>query len=376
MNLVSWMRDDALPLWADRGLDREYGGFAEELNQDGSPSSVGFKRVRVQGRQLFSFATAALLDWHKDAAAIADHGYAFLKRACRTKDGQWVRKVARDGDILDAEMDLYDTAFIVLGLITYYRLTHSREALDLVGATLDMVKSKLTAAPEKGYRQSPGDTNWRRQNPHMHWFEAMLFCFEATKDRRFLDEAGRIYRLAEDFIIDPKTGALRELFDNQWKPVLEDGKILVEPGHHYEWAWLLHRADTKMAVNPKLITGILGFADQYGVNSATGLVYDQVSIEGVVTLPTHRLWVLTEYLKVWLVRTDVSEPMRERRIQEIEANLLRYYLTRKPMGSWSDRLNADGSVQDSPVPASSMYHIMVCVTELWAWRSARPRSAQ
>src|SRR5579863_8486891 len=97
MNLVSWMREQALPLWASRGVDRQYGGFVEELNQDGSPSNVGFKRVRVQGRQLFSFATAALLGWNKEAAAIADHGYAFITRSCKAGDGHWVRRLTRDG---------------------------------------------------------------------------------------------------------------------------------------------------------------------------------------------------------------------------------------------------------------------------------------
>ena len=60
MNLVSWMREIALPFWASRGVDSKHGGFVEELQTDGSPSDPGFKRVRVQGRQLFSFATAAL----------------------------------------------------------------------------------------------------------------------------------------------------------------------------------------------------------------------------------------------------------------------------------------------------------------------------
>jgi mannose/cellobiose epimerase-like protein (N-acyl-D-glucosamine 2-epimerase family) len=371
MNLVSWMRDYALPLWAARGVDHEHGGFVEELKQDGSPSNVPFKRVRVQGRQLFSFSTAALLGWNKEAASIADQGYAFLKKTCRVDGGHWARRLTREGAVLDPEMDLYDTAFVVLGLATYYRLSRNREALELVKSTLDQVRAGLATPRGIGYRQSPSDTEALRQNPNMHWFETMLFCYEATKEPQFLEEVTRIYRLVEGDIVDSKTGALRELFDNQWKPVREDGRILVEPGHHYEWAWLLSRASREIKVNSALISRVLAFADKWGVNPMTGLVYDQVSDEGILTQPTHRLWVQTEALKAWLVRTDVEDSAREFRINEIEANLLRYYLTRKPMGSWCDRLDADGRVHDGPVPASSMYHIMVCVTELWAWRSGR-----
>ena len=370
-NLVSWMREEAFPFWVANGIDHQNGGFVEELNQDGSPSNVPFKRVRVQGRQLYSFATAAILGWHKDAASIADHGFAFLKKAYSVQDGHWVRRLARDGSIIDAHIDLYDTSFVVLGLATYYRLTQKSEVLDLIKITLNMVRSQLSRPSQRGYRQSADDTEVLRQNPHMHWFEAMLFCYEATKETCFLDEAKMVYGLAEEFIIDKKTGVLREIFDNQWNPLRENGKILVEPGHHYEWGWLLSQASKVMTVNTKLVTRILTFADKVGVNPATGLVYDQVSAEGGVTQMTHRLWAQTEALKAWLVRTDVSESDREMGIQKIESNLLGLYFNRKPMGSWCDRLDADGTIHDSLVPSSSMYHILLCVTELWAWRSKR-----
>jgi mannose/cellobiose epimerase-like protein (N-acyl-D-glucosamine 2-epimerase family) len=145
MNLVSWMREEALPFWASNGIDIKNGGFVEQLNQDGSPSPVPYKRVRVQGRQLFSFSTAALLGWHKNAASIAEHGYAFLKKKCRDEKGRWVRRLARDGAIIDAQMDLYDTAFVVLGLATYYQLTQKNEALDLIKDTLNWVATRKRA---------------------------------------------------------------------------------------------------------------------------------------------------------------------------------------------------------------------------------------
>jgi len=373
MNLVSWMREKALPFWAANGVDYQNGGFVEELNQDGSPSNVAFKRVRVQGRQLYSFATAAHLGWHEAAAAIADHGFVFLKKAYSVSDGHWVRRLARDGSVVDAQIDLYDTAFVVLGFAAYYRLTRNNEAFELMKTTLSMVRAKLGTDSQKGYRQLSSETKVLRQNPHMHWFETMLFCYEITKDTDFLDEAKMVYALAENYIIDPKTGALREIFDHQWNPLYEEGKILVEPGHHYEWVWLLSQAAKVMTVNRELIQKLLDFADRVGVNPSTGLVYEQVSLEGAATQPTHRLWAQTEVLKAWLVRSDVNEAQREVGIQKSEANLLHHYFNRKPTGSWCDRLDMDGRVHDGPVLSSSMYHIMLCVTELWAWRSHREK---
>ncbi len=370
MDLVTWMKAEALPLWVERGWDKTYGGFVEELAPDGNPSDVPFKRVRVQGRQLFSFSTAALRGWHPQAASLADQGFDYLKAHGRNKDGVWARRLNRDGSLLDPEMDLYDTAFIVLGLTAYHRLTQKPEVLALLESTLLMVRANLSAVAG-GYHQSKSDRKFMRQNPHMHWFESMILAFEATGDRRYLVEAQALYGLARDRVIDGKTGALRELFDLRWKPVRERFRILVEPGHHYEWAWLLARAGKHMTVDPSLGPKICGFADRYGVDPATGMVFDQVSAGGKVTQRTHRLWVQTEALKAWMVRSDVGEEARTRRIGQLEAGVLRSYFDREPRGSWGDRLEAGGRLLPGPSPASSFYHILMCVAELADWRSSK-----
>ncbi len=376
-NLVSWMREEALPLWASRGVDPQYGGFVEELNQDGGPSSVGFKRVRVQGRQLFSFATAAILGWHPEAEALAEHGYVFLKTKCRAPNGNWVRRLSRDGSILDAELDLYDTAFIVLGLATYYRMSRDREALGLIETTLSMVRLGLATPAQKGYRQSAGDRETLRQNPNMHWFEAMLLCFEGTQDQRYLDEILRIYGRMEESVIEPKTGALRELFDNQWKPVQEGGKFLVEPGHHYEWAWLLSRAGKGNPPQGQFDPGHSRFRRSIWRQSChRARLRPGKRRGGGHPADPSALGSNGSSSRLGLSAKTSKEFDRERRIAELESNLLSRYFTRKPMGSWCDRLDADGRVQDGPVPASSMYHVMMCVVELWAWRSARENTGK
>ena len=43
----AWMFDDALPFWAERGVDRIDGGFHEELSPAGAPTACDFKRVRA-----------------------------------------------------------------------------------------------------------------------------------------------------------------------------------------------------------------------------------------------------------------------------------------------------------------------------------------
>jgi mannose/cellobiose epimerase-like protein (N-acyl-D-glucosamine 2-epimerase family) len=58
-----WLFTAALPIWSEKGLDRQRGGFLEALALDGSLPETP-RRARVQGRQSFVFSTAGKLGWH------------------------------------------------------------------------------------------------------------------------------------------------------------------------------------------------------------------------------------------------------------------------------------------------------------------------
>ncbi|HAV50930.1 MAG TPA: hypothetical protein DCX75_12890, partial [Brevundimonas sp.] len=74
---LDWMRDQALPLWAARGVDRAHGGFFEKLNTDGTPADLP-RRARVLGRQIYVFSRAPGLGWTGPAADIVNHGLTTL----------------------------------------------------------------------------------------------------------------------------------------------------------------------------------------------------------------------------------------------------------------------------------------------------------
>ena len=50
-----------------------------------------------------------------------------------------------------------------------------------------------------------------------------------------------IAHLCMNQFIDQETGVLREFFDSGWQPMRGDLGKVVEPGHLFEWAWLLVR---------------------------------------------------------------------------------------------------------------------------------------
>src|SRR3546814_19321730 len=75
----------------------------------------------------------------------------------------------------------------------------------------------------------------------MHLFEALLALHEATGDAGWLEKALRIRDLLRDRFTSPRDGGLGEYFTPDWRPDPGDAGRVREPGHHFEWVWLLHR---------------------------------------------------------------------------------------------------------------------------------------
>ena len=81
-----------------------------------------------------------------------------------------------------------------------------------------------------------------QSNPHMHLFEAALAGCEVCSDSSLWKPlSDEIAELALTSSSISKTGALREFFDEHWNPAAGRPGRIVEPGHQFEWAWLLLR---------------------------------------------------------------------------------------------------------------------------------------
>src|SRR5262245_41745120 len=111
-----WMFEEALPFWAERGIDRALGGYVEQLRLDGTDAAVDFKRVRVICRQIYVFSHATVLG-RREYLPLARHGYEFLiAKAWQGPDRGWARTLDRFGGVKDGTPDLYDHAFVLFAL--------------------------------------------------------------------------------------------------------------------------------------------------------------------------------------------------------------------------------------------------------------------
>ena len=111
--------------------------------------------------------------------------------------------------------------------------------------------------------------------------------------------------------IEPATGALREFFAADWSPAPGiDGRI-VEPGHHYEWAYLLARwAELAGRPRPDAIGRLIAFADRHGVDERRGVAVNAVRIDGRPHDPMARLWAQAERVRVYAMDRTANDDAR------------------------------------------------------------------
>lgn len=371
-----WMFDEALPFWATAGQDQPGLGFVERVTFNGQPDDVAYKRLRVQARQIYVFCHAHLLGWKGPALDAAQNGMDFVVRHAWLTDGGWARRIGRDGGVDDPTIALYEQAFMLFALGWHARATGNASSVDLAHRTLDATHAKLGLKNFYGFRSEISDNETLEQNPHMHFFEAMLVLYETTKDVRFLNEARNIVALLDEFLFQHEKDVLPEFFDSQWQLLPDERGRLVEPGHHFEWVWLLAEFRRVTGEEPPPIANrLFDFAEKKGTCRKSGLVYDVVLDNGTKHVPDHRSWCQAEALKAHLAIGEHGRTIDEARTAQIVGNLLDLYLDMSPRGIWTDHLTVELEQKATFVPATSFYHFFLAFSELRRWKRCAPPSA-
>jgi mannose/cellobiose epimerase-like protein (N-acyl-D-glucosamine 2-epimerase family) len=353
--LMRWLLGDACPLWSSLGIDAN-GGFVECLSAYGRPHPVE-RRARVAPRQMFSFAIAAQLGWQGPAAHTIDCGYRAFQRLFRRSDGLYRTRVDADGVPSDDRALLYDQAFVLLALSTQPSDEMRREAVRLREAIAATYRTAAGA-----FRSEQFALDKYEANPHMHLLEACLAWTAVDADPVWRGWADDITKLALEHFIGAETGALIEAFTPDFQPAPDIAGRLVEPGHQFEWAWLLMRSAPQ--ARPAALR-LIEVGERHGVrqNFAINALLDDFSIHD----GNARLWPQTERLKAALLAAELTDEARYLAYAADAATTLVRYLDTRVAGLWLDQRLADGTWPIEPSPASSFYHIVSAVHALARW---------
>ena len=364
VRLGGWLRDAALPLWSREGYDRAHGGFAERLTAEGAVTGDA-RRARVQVRQVYVFANAAALGWRGDPAPLVREGLEHFLRRYRRSDGLFRTLCAADGTPLDERAFLYDQAFVLLALAHGQQVLGPAAHLTEEAEQLQGALERLLRRGGAGFYSGAPERLPLLANPHMHLLEAALAWREVSSAPVWGRLVGELTELALERFIDPATGALLERFGEHWQPVAADAQ-LVEPGHLFEWSWLLQRCGGRRA--RQAAVRLIQVGEEHGVHR--GITINGLHQDLHVTDAEARLWPQTERLKA-NARLAISEPRCWPAAVEAAEALLRY-LASAPPGLWHDRLTLKDQFVEEPAPASSFYHIVAAISELKAAVASLP----
>lgn len=351
-----WLFRQALPLWADAGIDAE-GRFFEKLDFDGRPITGRPRRTRVQARQVYVFAEAVSLGWG-EGETVARRALDVLIRDYRRDDGLWVRSVDDAGAVLDATPDLYDLAFVLFALAAAHRVLKDKRARPLALSTLAAIEARMADPVHGGWQEALPPVLPRRQNPHMHMLEALLAWQAVAPDPAFEAAARRVLDLFDRRFFDREHLMLGEFYDRDWTVRPGSEGQCIEPGHHMEWVWLLGEA-------ARLGLPDLSSAARALYTSALtcglrpdGLALREISRIGQVRDGGVRLWAQTELLRTLKTRREHV------RADHLTQRLFETHLATATPGLWIDSFDAAGAPQDADVPASSLYHLMTAFSAL------------
>ncbi len=354
----------AFDTWSKVGWDDECGGFVEQLNMDGTPDVQADRRVRVQARQVFSFAKAIDMGWpdKETAGTIVDRGIAYIDERLRHADGGFIHRIDRRGNALDDRRDLYDHAFMILAGAAAYKATDNPTALKIAEDALAYIDAHLKDHEHGGWLESSERELPRRANPHMHLLEAMMEYHSATGDNSAIERAAEIVRLFETRFFNPATDVMAEFFGEDWSNQAPMNQTIFEPGHHYEWATLLS--------NYQLITGhdssswarrMIQLADRTAINCQTGLPINRLKSSGEVLNPNSRLWHSFEQFRSYLHYSDIFS---RNQIERVLEKIIVTFLTKGPSGGWVDEVDQDGDDTSTSIPASMLYHAITAFAPL------------
>lgn len=370
LDCQSFVFTKLLPNWAQYGLDNTLGFSYESLHQDWTVNAVGRIRLLTQCRQLYTFSHACLINHSSESQKLLEPKlkplFDFILERYY-KEGRWIFSLNDDLSEQNTDSDAYALAFVLLSFSFYYRVTKDKRAIEYITKTHQFLFDNMLSANGGFFESYPIDkTQTRRQNPHMHLLEGYIAAYEATQQEEYKDAIAMLLSLVEAHFFDKKNKTLREFYTADWQWHPETGHQ-VEPGHHFEWVWLLYKANNILPNTEytDIAQQLWLTATRHGI-APNGGIYNQ--IDGNTLLATDkekRIWPITEYLKAITVM-PIGLQEKQHRLESALHFMLTHYLLDK--GCWNEYLDELNQAKTYPLSGTTGYHIFLGIVEVLRWQ--------
>lgn len=375
MNLAHEVRreltDRIIPFWK-RLRDDEHGGYYGYMDFDLKVDKEYEKGCILNSRILWFFANAYMTLKDKSLLAEAAHAYSFMRDCCEDKEyGGVFWSVTYDGLPLDTTKHIYNQAFAIYALSSYYAASNDSSALDFAMSLFEKIETIGTDS--YGYLES-FNRKWeledndklsenglladKTMNTLLHVLEAYTELYRVNKDEKVRSALVKILDAFRNQVYNEKTNRLEVFFDEKMNTISD----LYSYGHDIEASWLLDRAatvlsDDKIKADTNAYTNKL-VAEVYNEALADGAMNNEC-FKGVVD--TTRVWWVQAEAMVGFY--NCYEKTGEEKYKDITEQLWDYiknYIIDKREGSeWFWDLDKDNNpISRKPIvePWKCPYH--------------------
>jgi mannobiose 2-epimerase len=252
------LKQNILPFWLTKSLDRKNGGYIINFGPKGEPLGEGTKMIVTQARQVWLFSRAARAGYcGKECLEAADLGYRFLRdKMWDAKNGGFYWEVDASGSKkLRPMKHLYGQSFALYALSEYYLAGGRKDVLDLAIRHFDLLEAKAHDEVHGGYIESfnadwtspPAgvlsymgvDPSVKLMNTHLHLLEAITTFYRASKSPLARERLVELIMIESSTVVRKGLTACTDKYQPDWTPILEKNYARVSYGHDIENVWLL-----------------------------------------------------------------------------------------------------------------------------------------
>ena len=354
--------------WTGPGWDPARVGFHERLTPELRPApGFGHRRLHLCARQLYVLSRAPALLGAKVPDGLTETVFRLLAERFRDeRQGGFFQSLDLDDAPLDRRKDLYGHAFVLFGLAAYHTVSADPSALPLARRSLDEIRRHL--ATPGGWFAAAASEDWQNrdtalsQNPNMHLLEACLAMEVVDPDPAWRETADALVGVFHRHLYDPAGQALGEFYDEAGRPHPETGHW-IEPGHQFEWAWLLYaHAERRGTAPPAAADALIEQGARRGTDPVTDGLWDRIDRTGGIVTETKRIWPVCEAIKAYAIRWRRRGDPTDRAAMLHWLDFLGTHYLRDG-GRWHEHLNRDLTPLLSDMPGTTPYHLLMMAEE-------------
>lgn len=244
------LKNQIVPFW-QKLEDKEYGGFYGYMGPDLKVDKTAVKGCILNSRILWFFSNASMALSDKSLLKDAECAYDFMEKNCLDKEyGGIYWSVTYDGKPEDTTKHIYNQAFAVYALSSYYAASGREDALKHAMELFHVIEEK--GFDEGGYKEAldrtfaPAENDKlsengvmadRTMNTLLHVFEAYTELYRVSGEEAVAKKLRWILETFRTKVYNPAKHRQEVFFDNDMNSIID----LHSFGHDIETAWLLDR---------------------------------------------------------------------------------------------------------------------------------------